>query len=251
MVDKRASADATRLRETWIAYDISRRIGSSDATHRQIVDQIATLAGANDIDRLHRGISVELTEHWSSYRRIDDSKTKMEVLEKDWSKQTIGELKSLQHLSHELSACLGNLGVLARIILTEQTQELIAPLKKLAATSAKCLSGIRKLTPRALGRPSSLDMLSPPANLSFHEFTLHLLWDVREAGGRLTFDKNTGSGTLTKAIELLRPHVPPNLIPNSLPLSTLWRVKQFASIPAHSLLKSYRTKSKRLHPVLS
>jgi hypothetical protein len=234
MVNKRASADAARLWEAWIAYDISRRIGSSDPTHRQIADQIATLAQAIDINRLHKGISVELTEHWSSHQRINDSKTKIYVLEKGWRKRSIGELKNVQRLSHELSACLENLGVTAIIIRMEQAQELIAPLKILAATSAERLSEMRKPKPRSLGRPSYLDELSTlrARNLSFHEFTLHLLWDVREAGGRLTFEKNTGSGTLTKALELLRPHAPPNLIPKSLPLSTLWQIKQLASLPA-------------------
>jgi hypothetical protein len=73
----------------------------------------------------------------------------------------------------------------------EQAQELIAPLKKLAATSAERLSEMRKPKPRSLGRPSYLDELSTfhTRNLSFHEFTLHLLWDVGEAGGRLTFEK--------------------------------------------------------------
>jgi len=54
---------------------------------------------------------------------------------------------------------------------------------------------------------------------------LNLLLDVRAAGGRLTFDKNSGTGTLVKALELLRPRARPGLIPNVLPMSTLARVK--------------------------
>jgi hypothetical protein len=44
-----------------------------------------------------------------------------------------------------------------------------------------------------------------------------------------------GSGTLTKALELLRPHVPPNLIPENLPISELWQIKQWAGVPTVDL----------------
>jgi hypothetical protein len=248
MVDKRGSADVERLREAWIEYDISRirrSTGSSDVTHRQIAEQIARLAGANDIDRLHRGISVELTEYWWSERENQNEK-KMTVLARDWLKLMIRELEQVQYLSNELSVCLENLGGMAATVLAEeadQEKELIEPLKKLAAKSAECLSKIRKLPSRPQGRSPLVDNLSSLRVIihSFHQFTLHLLWDVREAGGRLTFEKNTGMGSLTKALEILRPHVP-NLIPKSLPLSTLWRIKQWASIPERSLLKKLQDK---------
>ncbi len=56
-------------------------------------------------------------------------------------------------------------------------------------------------------------------------FTLRFLWDVRSGGGHLTLDKNTRSGTLALALTLLRPHLPPGLIPPALPFSSLSWVK--------------------------
>jgi hypothetical protein len=48
---------------------------------------------------------------------------------------------------------------------------------------------------------------------------------VEAAGGRLTLDKNRGTGTLVTALSLLREYLPPGFVPKALPLSTLAKAK--------------------------
>jgi hypothetical protein len=98
-------------------------------------------------------------------------------------------------------------------------------IKELAELSSEALTFLRAgPPPKPRGRPRR-GAFSTIFSDSLAEFTLYLLLDVRAAGGRLTLDKNAGTGTLVKALELLRPYVPPRSIPNRLPLSTLARVK--------------------------
>jgi hypothetical protein len=194
-----------------------------EADYHHIADQIATSAKAKDLHRMRKGIYFELTRQWSLYNNMRDPPRL--VKEKRWRKQTINRLKRFQRLSHDLCTCFESLGTITAM-LPKRDQEvvlskkLIAPLKELTARSTKGLSILRNPSPRRRGRSSSL------RSGSFIEFTLRLLWHVRDAGGRLTLDKNTAGGTLTKTLETLRPHLPPNFIPQRLPLSTLEHIKQ-------------------------
>ncbi len=63
----------------------------------------------------------------------------------------------------------------------------------------------------------------------FVRFILFLLWETKAAGGRLTFDKNSGKGSLAQALNLLRSHLPARFIPNVLPRSTLATAKALDS----------------------
>jgi hypothetical protein len=63
------------------------------------------------------------------------------------------------------------------------------------------------------------------ANLPLHQLVENLLCSVARYGGRLTFDaKNGGSGSLVKALNHLRPVLPPGLVPKVLPLKTIERM---------------------------
>jgi hypothetical protein len=76
-------------------------------------------------------------------------------------------------------------------------------------------------TPRdTRGRP--LGTVYRPA---FRLFVGKLLTHVHAAGGKLTLDTGSGSGSLPKAIDLLAPHLPPYFVPKALPVSTLQRIK--------------------------
>src|SRR6476620_1932311 len=81
---------------------------------------------------------------------------------------------------------------------------------------------------RDRGRPADAELRLPGAPGSLARFILRLLWDVGTCGGVLTLDKTTNKGTLVKALELLRPHLPPGFVPNELPISTLARIKALA-----------------------
>ena len=96
---------------------------------------------------------------------------------------------------------------------------------ELAELSSEALTFVQVVAPpKPRGRPRR-GAFSIIFSRSLAEFTLYLLLDVRAAGGRLTLDKNAGTGTLVEALALLRPHLPLRFIPNKLPLSTLAHVK--------------------------
>jgi hypothetical protein len=185
------------------------------STIYQIASQIATLARVNDKDRLCDGIHQQLALEWKWYT---------DGPPKGWQKRIVKDLECGHRLSHELSARLKNIDWMTAALLKKvNIERLISLLNKLTAESVEGLYLIRDSLPKTMGRPSCIQMMGLG---SFTQFTLRLLWDVREAGGRLTFEKNMGRGTLTKALEILRPHLPPKFIPNSLPLSTLSDIKQ-------------------------
>jgi hypothetical protein len=62
-------------------------------------------------------------------------------------------------------------------------------------------------------------------NSIFQNFVCALIIFTRRARGRLTLEKNIGTGTLIKAIEMLAPHLPDGFVPEPLPASTLQRLK--------------------------
>jgi hypothetical protein len=96
---------------------------------------------------------------------------------------------------------------------------------ELAKYSENALKSRKLGRRRGRGRPARRGFLGPYAPGSFNFFVLRLLWDVQESGGKLSLDKNVGKGGLVDALELLRPHFPPKLIPKALPLSTLAKIK--------------------------
>jgi hypothetical protein len=80
---------------------------------------------------------------------------------------------------------------------------------------------------RKPGRPRG-----PVANYPFHDVVHSLLYLVARYDGRLSFDpKNGGSGSLIKALNHLRPMLPPGLVPKVLPLKTIERIKLSSKWP--------------------
>jgi hypothetical protein len=74
------------------------------------------------------------------------------------------------------------------------------------------------------GRP--LDTIK---NREFRPFVLNLLFIAERLGGGFTFTKSNRTGTLIKAIELLRPYAPPGVVPRALSHSTIGTWKNKAS----------------------
>jgi hypothetical protein len=75
---------------------------------------------------------------------------------------------------------------------------------------------------RGPGRPKG-----EVSNPRLRQLVLNLRYFSRRKGKQFTFDKNSGEGTLTKALDLLRPYVPVGVVPNVPPRSTIetWIVK--------------------------
>lgn len=62
-------------------------------------------------------------------------------------------------------------------------------------------------------------------DITFETFLSHLLVDVAETGGYLTFTKNSGTGTLIAALGILREQLPEGVVPEPLPLGTIQKIK--------------------------
>ena len=85
----------------------------------------------------------------------------------------------------------------------------------------------------AIGRPSQrLELPRVWRRVQFtvknqilRELVFSLLSAARWNYGEFTLDKNSQSGTLLKALEILRPHLPKGLVPNALPVGTIQKLK--------------------------
>jgi hypothetical protein len=108
-----------------------------------------------------------------------------------------------------------------------------APTKEAIATldlaASQVLSILQAKSQRKRGRPVSSGYPHWTTPGSFYGFVLRLLWDVGDAGGRLSLSKNSGTGSLIKVLDLLRPHLPPKFIPSRPSLAALNRIKRIAS----------------------
>jgi hypothetical protein len=62
-------------------------------------------------------------------------------------------------------------------------------------------------------------------NPTFRIFLRGLVKCAVASGGRLTLEKNIRKGTLIDAIDMLAPYLPDGFVPESLPFSTLQRIK--------------------------
>ena len=79
------------------------------------------------------------------------------------------------------------------------------------------------------GAPSkSLHLPGNPNVRAFDLFVIELERLVYSQGGRTTLDKNYGTGTLIKIIDVARPHLPNDFVPDKLKLSRLRRLQQQA-----------------------
>jgi hypothetical protein len=204
--------------------------------------QIAGLARVPTpgLARLQAGIALDLEREWGWHLRPSIT------IDQRARRSGRTQITKLKRLSSELSAALKGLNFYAldalwhascRIYLDrglpteklpvfsilggldfDQIKELIATLAERASKAADANRPKPSLNPVGRQARGGFGALGPG---SLKEFTLRLLWDVRDAGGRLTLDKNSGNGSLPATLKLLSPHLPPGFIPKVLPLSTL------------------------------
>lgn len=62
-------------------------------------------------------------------------------------------------------------------------------------------------------------------DVTFERLLSHLLVDVAETGGHVTFTKESGTGTLIAALDILREHLPEGVVPEPLRLGTIQKIK--------------------------
>ena len=87
-------------------------------------------------------------------------------------------------------------------------------------------TAVGKSLPEAPTSPKKRDWRQRTVkDATFERFLSHLLVDVAETGGKLTFTKSGGTGTLIAALDILRPHLPNDVVPARLPLGTIQKIK--------------------------
>jgi len=214
-----------------------------------IFKKVAELAQADNPKHLTKNLRREFNQEWGDRRehvRACEEEGRP-VDDPEWRKRYLGKLakeirsgvRNIRRLSTELSHILGgsgDVGDFASFVQTalwvwaeetqwsrlkrelNQTQKAIL---RLVAISEKSLIGMTQKKRRA-GRPNI--NLQDFWNDNFRIFVIRLLRHVRAAGGHLTLDKNTKTGTLIDALNLLRPHLPSGTIPNALSMSILLRL---------------------------
>jgi hypothetical protein len=96
---------------------------------------------------------------------------------------------------------------------------------------------INQSSPIVAGKVQFLDKRGKKSGIGkdmmFEFFLLRILTATAEAGGRLSFNKNspTGTGTLVEALELLRERLPQGVIPKAL---TPWAIQEIKTKHAKS-----------------
>jgi hypothetical protein len=244
---KGPSTDAARDRLSWaqavyFQWRHSRSLPSItdgisityDSEH-PLITKLANLAHvpAAGIAGLREGILWELHAQWLYQYERKTRRTAAGVSKTD----AIVKLRRAEKFSRELLATISNLNPLASFAFMYVAQQRQFPkieelsdsmwfktadeLAQLSSEAVVFLQGVNRRH-NSQGRPRGGAFSI--SSRSLVEFVFRLLLDVRAAGGRLTLDKNTGGGTLVKALDLLRPHLPPGLIPKKPPLSTLARI---------------------------
>jgi hypothetical protein len=203
---------------------------------------------------LQKGIWFDLAREWQWYERSPINRHARRIGRgqvatlKRLSAQLCASLKDLNYDALEALA-LADLLILAEMNRDDHPQlgsrlraggEDFDQIQKIVATLAARASragDIYRPKPHyPVGRPARGGFSELPRPGSLPHFTLRLLWDVRAARGRLSLDKNSGTGTLVETLKLLSPHLPPGFIPKILPLSTLAKMhaldKKLAGIGA-------------------
>jgi hypothetical protein len=190
---------------------------------------LAQISSAEGIEGLRRGVLYELSHYWVV--RIAPAPP----VAADSKQRAFAQLREAAKLSQDLSTIASNFDKQASWALVDaqarnrrpdfsdyRTQlKIIAEFAKLSSEALICFPECK---PKSQGRPRRVLLSYYKGPKPLPDFTLNLLLDVRAAGGQLTFDKNSGTGTLVEALALLRPYVRPGIIPNKLP-STLARIK--------------------------
>jgi hypothetical protein len=207
-----------------------------------IAFQIATIARAADVDGLQQYINDHIAGKWERYWRSEQER---ELIKQDratadeYRGSGLPELKRLKCLSEEQALLLDHPETMhvLKIALTRmwhpddyERRGLLRGYDEAAvfreAVAVLCEASSLALTifqtKKRRGRPSGMGWEWE----YFSEQMLELLQKVRAAGGRLTLDKNTNSGTLLEAHSLLVSVLPADDWPRRPPISWFVRVKK-------------------------
>jgi hypothetical protein len=231
--------------ENWLEHPPAER--SLPDVH--FFEQLATMARvpAAGVQRLRQAILSEINSAWGFRPKLKTVQyINMGRIEPGFMNAMRVQLRRLEESSKTLCAILHNKESLTGFVLESASNSMFPPtwgpdgeeagfdfeqfkemITKFVTVSSKARQLLAEYSEsrRPIGRPTRDSDQGVLRVSSLTKLTLRLLWDVREAGGHLTIDKNAGRGALIEALNLLRQYMPPNHIPNQLPYSTLAGIK--------------------------
>jgi hypothetical protein len=236
----RRPASSTAVRITRKGPPTSRELVVRKAPDDKLFAKLAGLARIPDgnFERFRSAVVYELDEEWFYFRLANDPIDPIE------GKAALAQLRRLRRASENLRDALASLNDTAIMmvrfgmwmrtrdaeLLTRDEFLIFATLfSKFADYANEALfqgEDRPERESREVGRPAG-GALTKSARGNLVPYAMKLLWDVRQAGGRLTFDKNTREGTLLDALRSLQDYLPPRFMEN-LTIPTLSRLKTLA-----------------------
>ena len=193
-----------------------------------VAGAIAALARASNAERLSKAVSCATDAEWWWHIKGSKEAERQDRKAKGWERRARVQLRHIARDARKLHALLQKLDKEALDLLGHFAEEdldvlgaefdSIAPLLEALSGAASRTRHRLQLPPAKFTCPAWMVKLGPG---SFQRFTLYLLWDVKAAGGKLSLDKNAGTGTLIDALERLRTQLPPGFVPAKLPISKL------------------------------
>jgi hypothetical protein len=197
---------------------VSKPPTHSPAVPRKVVLRLADLAGVptNDREAFCERVSDRLLRLWKRDRRAVSSKPGPDLVKAAKAARTLQE--AFYRLNKHDREWVDNM-------LSSQMQFERGEIHHLETT----ILNLAMVFSVATGRPPPLPPhLGRPLGIKdqmFRELVFSLLSAAVDSHGKFTLDKNSQSGTLLKALNILRPHLPKGLVPAALPVGTIQKLK--------------------------
>jgi len=182
---------------------------------------IQTVVKVRNRDRRSTGQLVGglLSEAADAARRLQDAYSRMNQVDRDWVEHIkCTEMQFAAGEIQHIEPTILNLSTLLHSALGKASPVLKPPKYRGRASNDIDRHDLHK----------KLGMLEPRAkDQMLREVVVGLLSAARDNGGDLDFNKNSESGALAKVLRLLRDgkYLPPGLVPDPLPASTIQRLK--------------------------
>ena len=182
-----------------------------------VVRQLATLAGvpATEQELFHEQFSRSFAQTW---RRARAPKPGSALVKAARAATTLqNEFYRLSQQDREWLENIRSSSIFYRISLGPAITELAVVFNHAIGRPSERLA-----LPRAFRQRQARLTIK---NQMLRELVFDLLSAARGNYGEFTLDKNRQSGTLIKALDILRPHLPEGLVPNALPVGTIQKLK--------------------------
>jgi hypothetical protein len=192
---------------------------------RNVVRQLATLARVptTEQEEFHEQFSLSFARTWQRGRAVSSKPGSALVRAARAAKTLQQEFHRLSQQDRERVENLRSSSIFSKTSLGPTITELAIVFNHAIDRPSQNLAVPRVFRQRQVRFTVKNQML--------RELVFSLLSAAYDNYGKFTLDKNRQSGTLLKALDILRPHLPKGLVPNALPVGTIQRlIKEFSRI---------------------